>query len=301
MQQKTAIIIAGPTAVGKTALSISLANHFQTEIISADSRQCYQELNIGVAKPTLAELQSVKHHFINSHNIFSSLNAAGFERFALNKAAEIFQLHDQLIVTGGTGLYMKAFISGFDQMPVIPAEIRESVRAIFQAEGLVGLKVKLESEDPLFAASADMSNPQRMMRALEFVRTAGTSIRNYQHDKRNERPFKIISIGLELPRKELYDRINERVDKMMESGLLEEVKELLPYKQLNALQTVGYRELFDYLEGTINLEKAVEKIKQNSRHYAKRQLTWFKADASIRWFHPDDTDSILTFIHTNRL
>jgi len=296
MQQKTAIIIAGPTAVGKTALSISLANHFQTEIISADSRQCYQELNIGVAKPTLAELQSVKHHFINSHNIFSSLNAAGFERFALSIAAEIFQLHDQLIVTGGTGLYMKAFVSGFDQMPVIPAEIRESVRAIFQAEGLAGLRVKLESEDPLFAASADMSNPQRMMRALEFVRTAGTSIRNYQHDKRNERPFKIISIGLELPRKELYDRINERVDKMMESGLLEEVKELLPYKQLNALQTVGYRELFDYLEGSINLEKAVEKIKQNSRHYAKRQLTWFKADTNIRWFHPDDEESIIAFI-----
>jgi len=296
MQQKTAIIIAGPTAVGKTALSISLASHFQTEIISADSRQCYQELNIGVAKPTLAELQSVKHHFINSHNIFSSLNAAGFERFALSKAAEIFQLHDQLIVTGGTGLYMKAFISGFDQMPVIPAEIRESVRAIFQAEGLAGLRVKLESEDPLFAASADMNNPQRMMRALEFVRTAGTSIRNYQHDKRNERPFKIISIGLELPRKELYDRINERVDKMMESGLLEEVEELLPYKQLNALQTVGYRELFDYLEGTINLEEAVEKIKQNSRHYAKRQLTWFKSDTNIRWFHPDDIESINAFI-----
>jgi tRNA dimethylallyltransferase len=296
MEQKTAIIIAGPTAVGKTALSISLASHFQTEIISADSRQCYQELNIGVAKPTLAELQSVKHHFINSHNIFSSLNAAGFERFALSKAAGIFQLHDQLIVTGGTGLYMKAFISGFDQMPVIPAEIRESVRAIFQAEGLAGLKVKLESEDPLFAASADMNNPQRMMRALEFVRTAGTSIRNYQHDKRNERPFKIISIGLELPRKELYDRINKRVDKMMESGLLEEVKQLIPYKQLNALQTVGYRELFDYLEGTINLEKAVEKIKQNSRHYAKRQLTWFKADTNIRWFHPDDMESIMAFI-----
>ena len=191
---------------------------------------------------------------------------------------------------------MKAFVSGFDQMPVIPAEIRESVRAIFQAEGLAGLRVKLESEDPLFAASADMSNPQRMMRALEFVRTAGTSIRNYQHDKRNERPFKIISIGLELPRKELYERINERVDKMMESGLLEEVKELLPYKQLNALQTVGYRELFDYLEGTLNLEKAVEKIKQNSRHYAKRQLTWFKADTNIRWFHPDDEESIIAFI-----
>jgi tRNA dimethylallyltransferase len=296
MQQKTAIIIVGPTAVGKTALSISLANHFQTEIISADSRQCYKELNIGVAKPSLAELQSVKHHFINSHNIFSSLNAAGFERFALSKAAEIFQLHDQLIVTGGTGLYMKAFISGFDQMPVIPAEIRESVRAIFQAESLAGLRVKLESEDPVFAASADMNNPQRMMRALEFVRTAGTSIRNYQHDKRNERPFKIISIGLELPRKELYERINLRVDKMMESGLLEEVKELIPYKQLNALQTVGYRELFDYLEGTINLEKAVEKIKQNSRHYAKRQLTWFKADTNIRWFHPDDKESIIAFI-----
>jgi tRNA dimethylallyltransferase len=301
MKNKTAIIISGPTAVGKTALSIQLARHFQTEIISADSRQCFMELNIGVAKPDPSELQSVKHHFIDSHSITENLTAAGFEQYAIQKAAEIFKDHDQLIVTGGTGLYLKAFISGFDAMPAVPAQTRENVQALYRVQGLDGLRESLKKEDPVFSASDDLNNPQRMMRALEFVRSTGTSIRNYQRSAISERPFNIINIGLELPRDILYERINARVDKMMEEGLLEEVKGLMPYKDLNALQTVGYRELFDFLEGKMNLEKAVEKIKQNTRHYAKRQLTWFKADTSIRWFQPDDTDSILAFIHTNRL
>jgi tRNA dimethylallyltransferase len=301
MKNKTAIIISGPTAVGKTALSIQLARHFQTEIISADSRQCYRELNIGVAKPERTELELVNHHFINSHSIQENLTAADFEQYALQKTIEIFRGHDQLIVTGGTGLYLKAFITGFDAMPAVAGETREMVRAVYLNEGLDGLRDKIEKEDPVFSASDDLKNPHRMMRALEFVRTTGTSIRNYQQAKPKERPFSIISIGLELPREELYDRINARVDKMMEDGLLEEVKSLLPYKQLNAMQTVGYRELFAYIAGDMSLEKAVDKIKQNTRHYAKRQLTWFKADPSIKWFHPDDADSILAYILSLRL
>jgi tRNA dimethylallyltransferase len=301
MNTKTAIIIAGPTAVGKTALSIELARYFHTEIISADSRQCYRELNIGVAKPAPEELSSVKHHFIDSHSITENIHAAAFEEYALQAAESIFRGHDQLIVTGGTGLYLKAFTSGFDAMPAIPEAIREAVRKIGEEEGTAGLRQKLEKEDPVFAAGNEMQNPQRMMRALEFVRTTGTSIRNYQQKKPAERPFRIITIGLELPREELYARINARVDKMMGDGLLEEVKALLPYKHLNALQTVGYRELFAYLAGEMSLEKAVDKIKQNTRHYAKRQLTWFKADPTIHWFHPGDWEGILVFLASLRL
>jgi tRNA dimethylallyltransferase len=298
MNTKSAIIIAGPTAVGKTALSIQLARHFKTEIISADSRQCYRELTIGVAKPDPSELKSIKHHFIDSHSIGDKLTAAAFEQYALQKAGDIFREQDELIVTGGTGLYLKAFATGFDAMPDVTAETRDIVRTIYLNEGLAGLREKLEKEDPVFSDSDELKNPQRMMRALEFIRTTGTSIRNFQRSEFAERPFRIINIGLELPRQALYDRINTRVDKMMEIGLLDEVKRLVPYKHLNALQTVGYRELFDYLEGNISLEIAVDKIKQNTRHYAKRQLTWFKADPSMRWFHPDDTDSIADYIHT---
>jgi len=301
MKNKTAIIVSGPTAVGKTALSIQLARHFKTEILSADSRQCYHELNIGVAKPNPEELELVKHHFINSHSIKDNLTAAGFEQYALQKANDVFREHDQLIVTGGTGLYIKAFVSGFDVMPAVPDETREIVRLLYQTHGLNGLRESLEKEDPVFSASDDLKNPQRMMRALEFVRTTGTSIRNYQQKKPAERPFRIITIGLELPREELYARINARVDKMMGDGLLEEVKALLPYKHLNALQTVGYRELIAYLTGEMSLEKAVDKIKQNTRHYAKRQLTWFKADPTIHWFHPGDWEGILAFLATSRL
>jgi tRNA dimethylallyltransferase len=301
MKNKTSIIISGPTAVGKTALSIQLARHFKTEIISADSRQCYRELNIGVAKPDTSELQLIKHHFIDSHSINDNLTAAAYEQYALKKASDIFKEHDQLIVSGGTGLYLKAFTSGFDTMPEVPAETRDLVRTVYLTEGLAGLREKLEKEDPIFSKSDDLKNPQRMMRALEFVRTTGTSIRNFQRSEIVERPFRIISIGLELPRPELYERINSRVDKMMENGLLDEVKRLVPYKHLNALQTVGYRELFDFLEGNMSLEEAVDKIKQNTRHYAKRQLTWFKADQTIKWFHPGDSDSIVDYIQTNSL
>ena len=301
MNTKTAIIIAGPTAVGKTALSIKLARYYHTEIISADSRQCYRELNIGVAKPTPDELKLVKHHFIDSHSITDNLNAAAFEKYALQSAESVLRENDQLIVTGGTGLYLRAFTSGFDAMPSIPAAIREAVRKIGEKEGLAGLRQMLEKEDPVFAAGEEMQNPQRMMRALEFVRTTGTSIRNYQRAKPQERPFSIKTIGLELPREELYTRINARVDKMMAVGLLEEVKQLVQYKHCNALQTVGYRELFDYLEGKMSLENAVEKIKQNTRNYAKRQLTWFKADPNIHWFHPDDSEGILAFLASSRL
>lgn len=295
--KKTVLLISGPTAVGKTLLAIQLAKQFNTEIISADSRQCYKEISIGVAKPSTAELSEVKHHFINSHSIHDNLNAASFEAFALHAAAEIFQQHDIAIMVGGTGLYIKAFCEGMDEIPTVDETIRNQLKHNYQQSGIEWLQHQLQTHDPLFAKEGEMQNPQRMLRALEVVLSTGKSILQYRKGEKRERNFNIIKIGLELPRQELYDRINQRVDEMMNAGLLDEAKELHPNKELNALQTVGYRELFDYMDGTISLEKAVELIKQNSRHYAKRQLTWFKRDEEIKWFHPIQLQEIISYLN----
>jgi tRNA dimethylallyltransferase len=296
MCAKTVIIIAGPTAVGKTRLAIALASYFNTAIISADSRQCFRELNIGVAKPTPNELQSVIHYFINSHSITQNITAATFEEFALRALDDIFESHDTAIVAGGTGLYIRALVKGFDYIPAVPEIIREEVKAVFQQQGREGLAAALLTEDPDFAKEGEMKNPQRMMRALEVIRSSGISIRAFQQAAENKRSFNTISIGLELPREQLYERINQRVDIMMEDGLLEEVKSLKEYRDLNALQTVGYREMFEFLDGEKTLKEAVDKIKQNTRHYAKRQLTWFKADPEIRWFNPADEEQIIAYL-----
>jgi len=294
--KKTVLLITGPTAVGKTSLAIQLAKQFHTEIISADSRQCYKEITIGVAKPSAEELQEVKHHFINSHSIHENLNAAAFEEYALSAAAEIFQQHDIAVMVGGTGLYIKAFCEGMDDIPAVDETIRKQLQNDYQQQGIEWLQEQLQTNDPLFAKEGEMQNPQRMLRALEVVLSTGQSILQYRKGEKRKRNFNIIKIGLDLPREELYQRINHRVDIMMEHGLLDEAKSVYPLRHLNALQTVGYRELFDFFAGNSTLKQAIDKIKQNSRHYAKRQLTWFKRDEEMKWFHPSNTSQIQDYI-----
>ncbi len=283
MHQHTVILIVGPTAVGKTAVAVQLAQQFNTEIISADSRQCYREMNIGVARPSAVELATVPHHFIATHSITDEVNAGVFEQYALAKAEELFQQHPVIVMTGGTGLYINAFVAGIDVMPPIPQAIRENIIRTYQEKGLAWLQEAIQQKDPAFWAVAEQQNPQRLMRALEFVEATEQSITTYRSGKKEERPFKVIIIGLEMPRELLNERINSRVDMMMESGLLEEATILFPSRHLNALQTVGYQELFDHFEGKTSLPKAVELIKQHTRQYAKRQMTWFKKNSSIQW------------------
>lgn len=280
---KTAIIIVGPTASGKTSYALQLAKQYNTEIISADSRQCFRELNIGVAKPSPQELSEVKHHFINSHSIYDTVTAATFESYALDVSEQIFARHDTLIMAGGTGLYIKAFCEGLDQMPEIPVHIRETITALYQEKGLEWLQQEIISKDPHYAETGEMQNPQRLMRALEVFLASGVSIRKWQQKNLQQRYFSIKKIGLDIPRDMLYKNINERVDCMMREGLLEEVRALVPFRHLNALQTVGYSELFDHLDGKMTLGEAVEKIKINTRQYARRQMTWFKKDETIEW------------------
>lgn len=285
---KKVIIIAGPTAVGKTAVAISLAEELKTEIISADSRQCYKELKIGVARPSEEELAEVPHHFIASHSIHEQVNAASFERYALEKASELFKKVDTIVIVGGTGLYIKAFCEGLDAIPEVPLDIRKQIIEDYEIKGLTWLQACIEEEDPEFYKAGEIQNPQRLMRALEVKRATGISVLVYRKGAKANREFDTIKVALELPREKLYERINTRVDKMMEGGLEKEALALTPYRHLNALQTVGYGEMFDYFDGTISLADAVTRIKTNTRHYAKRQLTWFRKDPEYYWMTPED-------------
>lgn len=298
LHKKTVIIIAGPTAVGKTSVAIKLAKSFQTEIVSADSRQCYRELKIGVARPSEEELKKVTHHFIASHSITDIISAAGFEKFALQKVNELFNKHDVVIMVGGTGLYIKAFCEGLDEIPEVNPDIRNLVIANYNKNGLEWLKNEVIEKDPGFYKEGEIQNPQRMMRALEVMESTGQSILSFQKGKKAERIFNIIKFGLELPREELYRHINTRVEKMIEQGLVEEVKSLLPLRHYNALHTVGYTEIFNYLDGNISLEQATEEIKKNTRHYAKRQMTWFRKDKEFQWISPQDSKSMTAFLET---
>lgn len=282
----TVIVIAGPTAVGKTAFAIEIAKRFQTEIISADSRQCYREMRIGVARPSEEELAEVPHHFIANASVTEELNAGSFEKFSLSAADTIFQKKEFAVMVGGTGLYIQSFCQGIDPMPVIPEGIREEIITAYQAKGLIWLQKELEQKDPAFWAVAERQNPQRLMRALEVLLATGNSIMQFRTAKKKTRPFRIQKIGLQLPKEILHERIHTRVDQMMDSGLLEEVRSLLPYRSLSALQTVGYRELFDHLDGKLSLEEAIAQIKIHTRHYAKRQMTWFSRDPEIQWINP---------------
>lgn len=294
---KTLIIIAGPTAIGKTALAIRLARHYKTEIISADSRQFYQEMAIGTAKPDPEELSTVKHHFIDSHSVKDTFTAGNFEKEALKVLEKLFIKHNQVIMVGGSGLFINAICNGFDELPVAKDEIRNQLNKDLKEQGIEYLQEMLKEVDPVYFAEVDIHNPQRLVRALEVYKTSGQTFSSYRSNVRKPRPFNIISIALNTDREKLYERINSRVDQMINSGLIDEVKGLLKYRHLNALQTVGYSEIFDYLDGKFSLEEAIERIKQNTRRFAKRQITWFKKSDSIRWFDPEDYDSILNYLN----
>jgi tRNA dimethylallyltransferase len=273
---KTCILVTGPTAAGKTAYALELARQYKTEIISADSRQCYKELNIGVAKPTSTELEEIRHYFIDSHSIHDEMNVKIFEDYAVNAVHKIFEKHNIAVMVGGTGLYIKAFCEGLDEIPEADESIRNDINNNYSAGGIGWLNNEVEKSDPLYFSSGEIKNPQRMMRALEVKLSTGKSILDFQTGKNTSRDFNIRKINLDIPRQELYERINHRVDEMMNAGLLKEAEGLFPTRNLNALQTVGYKELFDYMENKISLIKAVEEIKTNTRHFAKRQITWFK-------------------------
>ena len=293
---KTVYIVMGPTAVGKTNFAIALAKVLNTEIISADARQCYKEMNIGVARPSAAELKAVPHHFIASHNVTEEINASYFENWAIEKATSLFNSNEAVVMVGGTGLYIKAFCEGLDLIPAIEASIRENIIQQYEKLGLRWLQKEVAVKDPIYWEKGEQKNPQRLMRALEVKLGTGSSITNFQNKKAVERPFKIVKIGLELPREELYNRINARVLTMIEDGLENEVRGLQDAAHLNALQTVGYSEWKDYFEGKISKEKVIENIQQNTRHYAKRQMTWFKRDPAITWFNPASIEPKLVLL-----
>lgn len=294
--KKTLVVVVGPTAVGKTATAIFLANHFGTEIISADSRQFYKEMNIGTAKPDDMELAAAKHHFINSHSIQEEYSAGDFERDALLSLDNIFQEHDVAIMVGGSGLFVKAVCEGLDNLPKAPEGVRDRLNKDFEELGLEYLKDRLKIIDPSFYAAADIDNPQRVIRALEVYEATGMPMSYYQKNNVANRPFDIITIGLNMDREKLYDRINLRVDKMIENGLVAEVESLVAYRQKTAMLTVGYSEIFDYLDKHITLDEAIDKVKQNSRRYAKRQITWFKKYGNTTWFEPTQQQEIKDFI-----
>lgn len=295
-ENKYLIVIAGPTAVGKTELCINLAKNFNTEIISSDSRQFFKETVLGTAKPTGIQLSQVPHHFINSHSIHDHYDVSLFEKEVLNLMHTFFKNHKMIIMTGGSGLYIDAVCNGFDEMPKIDSEIRQKIIKEYELKGLIFLQEQVMLLDPEYFTLVDQNNPQRLMRAIEVCRATGKPFSAYRKKKKVDRPFKVIKIGLERDRSELYHRIDLRMDLMIQQGLFDEATSLFPYKDLNALQTVGYSEIFGFLEGKYDKEEAIRLLKRNSRRYAKRQLTWFKKDPEMSWFHPDQFEEVHGFI-----
>lgn len=291
------IVVAGPTAVGKTAVSIRIAHYFGTEIISADARQLYREMNIGTAKPTEEERAAVPHHFVNMLSVSDEYDAARYGKEALACLHQCFSRHEAVILCGGSGLYIKALLEGFDDIPEVDPKIRAAVRQLYEAQGLEALQRRMEMLDPEHYQRIDSQNPQRLMRALEVVEGTGRSIASFRQNNRREHDFDVIKIGLELPRNELYMRIDQRMDKMIADGLFEEAESLYAHRHLNALQTVGYQEIFGYIDGRYDRVEAVRLLKQHSRQYAKRQLTWFKRDTEMTWLHPAGIDDILDVAH----
>jgi tRNA dimethylallyltransferase len=296
MPQKTLIVVVGPTAIGKTALAIELAKFYRTEIISADSRQFFKEMHIGTAKPSVEEIAAVPHHFIDSHSVTNYFSTGDFEVQALARIDQLFQKNETVVLVGGSGLYIDAVCKGFDELPAIDLNIRAQLNQQLANEGIEKIKVQLQELDPEYYFKVDQSNPQRMIRGLEMVLSTGKKLSSFFTDERKQRPFKIVKIGLNTDRAVLYDRINKRVDQMMKAGLLSEVESLLSFRGYNALHTVGYAELFDYFDGKIVLESAVAMIKQNTRRFAKRQLTWFRRDEETAWFEPDQTQSVIQYL-----
>ena len=294
--KKNLIIIAGPTAVGKTALSIELAKHYSCPIISADSRQFYKEMSIGTAKPSVEEMQGITHYFIDNISIHDTYNVGQYDRDAIECIEHLFKEHDTLLLVGGSGLYINAVINGVDEFEEIPAEIREQLIKDFEEKGLSFLQEELKSKDAVYYNQVDLNNPQRMMRALEVCIHTQKPYSSFRKKEKKERSFNTINLLINTEREVLYQRINKRVDKMMNQGLLEEVKSLYPNKHLNALNTGGYKELYDFMDGKITLEEAVNLIKQNSRRYAKRQLTWFNHQGDFESFEPSDLEKIKAYL-----
>lgn len=294
---KTLVVVVGPTGIGKTALAIEIARAFQTEIISADSRQFFKEMEIGTAKPSTEELAAAPHHFVNSHSIETLFSTGDFEVQAIAVMEQLFKRHDLLVMVGGSGLYIDAVCKGLDDLPEIDLAIREKLNQQLANEGIESIKKQLREHDPEYYQKVDQANPQRMIRGLEVYLSTGIKLSSHLTNSKKTRPFNILKIGLNMERTALYNRINQRVDKMMESGLLEEVKGLQSYRKLNALNTVGYSELFGYLDGESTLKEAVDQIKQNTRRFAKRQLTWFRRDDSTAWFEPGQDDAVINYIN----
>ena len=301
IMSKTLISIVGPTGIGKTALSVKLAEHFKTEIISSDSRQFFKEMTIGTAVPSSEELSSVRHHFIQHISINDTYNVGRFEKEAIVKLEELFKTKDVIIMVGGSGLYSNAVVNGIDDFPDIPKTIREELNLRLKTEGIKVLQSQLKALDTISFNTIAIDNPQRLIRALEICIGTGKPYSSFLSKNRVTRPFKTISIGVKAEREIIYERINIRVDIMVESGLVNEAKSLLPHKYLNALNTVGYKELFKYLEGKWTLEFAISEIKKNTRRFAKRQLTWYRKDESIMWFdYLEDVNQIISYIENKK-
>ena len=293
---KTLLVITGPTAVGKTKLTIELAQHYQVPVINADSRQIFREMRIGTAAPTAEEQQSVRHEFVGILDLDDYYSASMFEQDVLRMLEEHFKTSDIALMSGGSMMYIDAVCNGIDDIPTIRDDIRTMMKQRLEEEGLEALCEELKQLDPEHYEIVDRKNTRRVVHALEICHQTGTTYTSFRKQLKKERPFRIVKIGLNRPREELYDRINRRVDKMMEQGLLDEAKALYPKRHLNALNTVGYKELFAYMDGVWPLDEAVERIKGNTRRYARKQLTWFKRDKSVTWFHPDDIKQIENYI-----
>ena len=294
--EKTLIVITGPTAVGKTALCMDLAKHFNIPIINADSRQIYRELKIGTARPSNKQMSEVKHYFVGTLGMDDYYSASLYEQQVLTLLDEIFKTSDYALLSGGSMMYIDAVCNGIDDIPTIDDETRATLKNRLLMEGLESLCEELRQRDPEYYEIVDKQNPRRVVHALEICVMTGKPYSSFRKQEKKVRPFRIIKIGLTRPREELYKRINRRVDKMMKDGLLEEAKEMYPKREVNALNTVGYKELFEYLKGKWTLHEAVERIKGNTRRYARKQLTWYKKDEQIRWFHPDDKEEIISYI-----
>lgn len=294
----TLVVITGPTAVGKTALTIELARHYHTPVINADSRQIYHELRIGTAAPSEEQLQQAKHYFVGNKSIHDYYNASMYEQDVLKVLKK--EPSDTNILSGGSMMYIDAVCNGIDDIPTVRDDIREEMKRRYEEEGLEALCEDLRRLDPEHYAIVDRQNYRRVIHALEICYQTGRTYTSFRTQSKKERPFRIVKIGLNRDRNELYNRINARVDAMMEQGLLHEAESLYNQRQLNALNTVGYKEMFDYMDGRWSLDEAVERMKGNTRRYARKQLTWFKRDEEVRWFHPDQIDEILKYIEVTK-
>lgn len=295
-KEKKLIVLIGPTGVGKTELSLSLAEKYKTCIISADSRQLYADLKIGTAAPTVEQLERVKHYFVGILQLTDYYSAARYEEEGMELLSKLYTEYDTVILTGGSMMYVDAICKGIDDIPTVDKETRELMLRRYETEGLEPLCAELKLLDPEYYKIVDLKNPKRVVHALEICYMTGKTYTSFRIREQKERPFKIIKVGLTRPREELYERINRRVDTMLKEGLVEEARRVYPFRKLNSLNTVGYKEMFTYLDGEWTLPFATDKIKQNSRIYSRKQMTWFKRDEEIHWFHPGDTAKIYSYI-----